>query len=135
MGTAPSARFVSLSGTTWLKDGSMSGGTKWRTACHEPVKEVIHEQRLRRFGSGALIETCLATTANFITWCRRTLSGSSGAALNSRGPDNGAGRSGGGPDGSVTGRRWEEKQKPPPFKWEGEKKKSDGVFFFICIIS
>lgn len=46
------------------------------TVCHKSVKEVIHEQRARGLGSLSLIETCLATTANFITWCQRTLSGS-----------------------------------------------------------
>lgn len=65
-----------LGGTTWLNDGSKKGATMYPTVCHKSVKEVIHERRARGLGSHSLIETCLATTANFITWCQRTLSGS-----------------------------------------------------------
>lgn len=65
-----------LRGTTCLNDGSMKAATKSQPVCHESVKEVIHERWPVALGSDSLIETCLATTANFITWCRRTLSGS-----------------------------------------------------------
>lgn len=65
-----------LGGTTWLNDGSMKGLTMSQTVCHKSVKEVIHEQWALGLGSDYLIETCLATTANFITWCQHTLSGS-----------------------------------------------------------
>lgn len=47
-----------------------------QTVCHKSVKEVIHEQWAIGLGSDSVIETCLVTTANFITWCQRTLSGS-----------------------------------------------------------